>query len=40
VIGSIVILIWSLSAGHSPAGSLVVSVSVTLPAAISAGEGV
>ena len=40
VIGSIVILIWSLSAGHGPTGSLVVSVSVTPPAAISAAVGV
>ena len=32
--------IWSFNAGHGPTGSLVVSVSVTPPAAISAAEGV
>jgi hypothetical protein len=38
--GLIVIFIWSLSASHGPMGSFVVSVSVTLPAAISAADGV
>ena len=36
----IVIRTWSLTAGHGPAGSLVVNVSVTLPAEISEAEGV
>src|SRR5262245_15998607 len=40
VLGSMVITIWSLTAGHGPLGSLVVSVRVTLPAAISAAVGV
>src|SRR5512144_2391210 len=31
---------WSLTAPHTPAGSFVVSVSVTLPAAMSAAVGV
>src|SRR5437773_10629177 len=37
---SSVIFIWSVAAGHGPAGSFVVSVSVTLPAAMSDAEGV
>src|SRR5206468_8368302 len=37
--GLMVIVIASLTAGHGPAGSLVASVSVTVPAAISAAEG-
>src|SRR5262245_35011424 len=40
VIGSIVIVTWSLTGGHGPVGSFVVSVSVTVPAAISPAEGV
>src|SRR5262249_37127056 len=39
-VGSIVIFLGSLGAGRGPAGSLVVRVSVTLPAAISAAVGV
>src|SRR5262245_45501949 len=38
--GWIVMIILSLPASHGPVGSLVVKVSVTEPAAISAGEGV
>src|SRR5436190_2451604 len=37
---SSVIRTWSFTAPHGPAGSFVVSVSVTLPAAMSAPEGV
>ena len=37
--GLIVIVIASLIAGHGPVGSLVASVSVMVPAAISAAEG-
>ncbi len=40
VILSNVIFTWSLTGGHGPAGSFVVRVSVTLPAAISPAVGV
>src|ERR1041385_5891033 len=36
---SSVIVIWSLTCEHGPAGSFVVSVSITLPAARSVGDG-
>jgi thermitase len=39
-LGLIVMVIVSLAGPHDPAGSLVVSVSVTVPAAISAADGV
>ena len=38
--GLMVIFTWELTGPHGPAGSLVVRVSVTLPAAISAAVGV
>ena len=38
--GLIVMRTWSVTAPHGPVGSLVVSVSVTPPAAISAALGV
>ena len=38
-VGAIVMVIWSLAAMQGPAGSSVVRVRTTVPAAISAGEG-